>query len=82
MHYLDVSFNQIEDRGLFYIAEALMTNVGLQVIKILGNKFTNRSMFNLSKSLVSNKRSMLYMLLLGEVTFNDSEVQQIMRSIA
>eukprot|EP01059_Diplonema_ambulator_P008167 TRINITY_DN17701_c0_g1_i1.p1 TRINITY_DN17701_c0_g1~~TRINITY_DN17701_c0_g1_i1.p1 ORF type:complete len:153 (+),score=12.28 TRINITY_DN17701_c0_g1_i1:27-485(+) len=51
---LDVSFNQITDAGVFYIARGLAANRSLEVLKLNGTRLTDRGLDVVAKALQTN----------------------------
>lgn len=67
LKYLDISFNDIGDRGLLAVAECLADNDKLEVLNLLGNEFTDKSIKFLTESLGKAKNSKLSILKIGNM---------------
>ena len=70
---MDISFNKIGDRGLLAVSESFKENDRLEVINLLGNEFTNRSVRFIGEALAGNKKSKLSIMKLGNCTC-DAEI--------
>jgi hypothetical protein len=46
LQYLDISFNSLEDRALYFLGDMLKHNTGLKYLSCIGNQFTKRCLFH------------------------------------
>jgi len=78
--YLDVSHNNMGDRGLYAISGLIQTNSTLQVLWIMGNMFSARSLPRLGQSLSTNTESRLYMLKIGKIECEEEDFDLFVRT--
>lgn len=80
LKFLDLSFNQIGDRGLFSLAECLLVNSRLQVLNILGNEFGNKALLPFAQALVDNKNLKLLILKIGDINCDQVEFRNFINA--
>lgn len=78
LKYLDISFNEIGDRGLLAVAECLVDNDKMEVLNLLGNEFTDKSIKFLTESLGKAKNSKLSILKIGNMQSEASIFEQFL----
>jgi Ran GTPase-activating protein (RanGAP) involved in mRNA processing and transport len=67
LKYLDISFNQIGDRGLLAVAESIKENQKLEVLNLLGNDFSDKAVKILTDAFAEAKKSKLVIFKIGQI---------------
>lgn len=76
---MDISFNQIGDRGMVAVSDAFKENQKLEVFNILGNDFTDKSIRFLGEAMNENKKSKMVILKIGSVTCEAATFETFMK---